>query len=157
MALALGCGLAVEDLALVRGRDITGGPGGRALVTVGGRRPRTVMCRYAYEELLLTSTRGLEPDTYAFRPHYGDRSSKHLASDWLTTHPRHTGRNRTEVLQPQRLRTAYLLGLLHDRLPLPVILRAAGVKSLHSLSRYVEFLPDVPDGHALELMRGTPE
>ncbi|WP_371663733.1 hypothetical protein [Streptomyces sp. NBC_00280] len=52
----------------VQGRDILAGPTSRALVKVHGRRPRTVVCRYAYEELLLAEAAHIPTDAYAFRP-----------------------------------------------------------------------------------------
>ncbi|MGC0207265.1 hypothetical protein [Streptomyces levis] len=64
----VGSGLAVEDLVYVRGWDILAGPTDRALVKVHGRRQRTVVCRYAYEELLLAEAAHTPADAYAFRP-----------------------------------------------------------------------------------------
>ncbi|MFK4599475.1 hypothetical protein RKD30_006142 [Streptomyces pristinaespiralis] len=61
----------------VQGRDILAGPTGRAVVRVHGRRPRTVVCRYAYEELLLAEAAHIPADAYAFRPDWQDRTSKH--------------------------------------------------------------------------------
>lgn len=153
--LGIGCGLAVEDLVHVQGRDIHAGPTGRALVKVHGRRPRTVVCRYAYEELLLAKAADIPADTYAFRPDWQDRTSKHIASDWLAKHPRIIGRCDGAVLQAQRLRTTWLADLLNAGIPLQVILRASGLATLHSLSRYLVFLHDVPEAEAFDLLRGA--
>ncbi|MFD7581038.1 hypothetical protein [Kitasatospora sp. NPDC059817] len=65
-----------------------------------------------------------------------------------------TGRGTRHVLQSQRLRTGYIVELLDSGLPLSVVLRAAGVTTLHSLSRYPGFLAPVAEERALELMRG---
>ncbi|WP_326727640.1 hypothetical protein [Streptomyces phaeochromogenes] len=56
---------------------ILAGPTGRALVKVHGRRPRTVVCRYAYEELLLAEAAHIPADSYAFRPDWQDRQQAH--------------------------------------------------------------------------------
>ena len=156
VCLGIGCGLAVEDLAHVRGGDINEGPTGRVLVQVtGGRRPRRVVCRYAYEELLLDEALRIDSDEYVFRPEVRDRTSKHLSSDWLAKYPMATGRNTCEVLQPQRLRTAWIVTLIELGIPLTVILQAAGLSTLHSLSRYLVFLRDVSQETALNLLRGA--
>lgn len=153
--LGIGCGLAVEDLVYVQGRDIHPGPTGRALVKVPGRRPRTVVCRYAYEELLLAEAEGIPADAYVFRPDWQNRTSKHIASDWLAKYPRIIGRCDGAVLQTQRLRTTWLVDLLNAGLPLTVILKASGLATLHSLSRYLVFLHDVPEAEAIDLLRGA--
>ncbi|MFC8365919.1 hypothetical protein ACFUIY_39385 [Streptomyces griseorubiginosus] len=153
--LGVGCGLAVEDLVYVRGRDILAGPTGRTLVKVHGRRPRTVVCRYAYEELLLAEAAHIPADAYAFRPDWQDRTSKHIASNWLARYPRIIGRCDGAVLQTQRLRTTWLVDLLNAGIPLKVILKASGLGTLHSLSRYLVFLHDVPEAEASDLLRGA--
>lgn len=153
--LGVGCGLAVEDLVYVQGRDILAGPTGRALVKVHGRRPRTVVCRYAYEELLLAEAAHIPADAYAFRPDWQDRTSKHIASDWLARYPRIIGRCDGAVLQTQRLRTTWLVELLNAGIPLKVILKASGLGTLHSLSRHLVFLHDVPEAEASDLLRGA--
>ncbi|MFF8616099.1 hypothetical protein [Streptomyces sp. NPDC015350] len=153
--LGVGCGLAIEDLVLVRGRDIHAGPTGRALVKVHGRRSRTVVCRYAYEELLLAEAEDIPADAYVFRPDWQNRTSKHIASDWLAKYPRIIGRCDGTVLQTQRLRTTWLVDLLNAGLPLTVILKASGLATLHSLSRYLIFLHDVPEEKAFDLLRGV--
>ncbi|WP_424920263.1 hypothetical protein [Streptomyces sp. wa13] len=139
----------------VQGRDILAGPIGRALVKVHGRRPRTVLCWYAYEELLLAEAAHIPADAYAFRPDWQDRTSKHIASDWLARYPRIIGRCDGAVLQTQRLRTTWLVDLLNAGIPLKVILKASGLGTLHSLSRYLVFLHDVPEAEASDLLRGA--
>ncbi|WUO58813.1 hypothetical protein OG960_39710 [Streptomyces sp. NBC_00280] len=153
--LGIGCGLAVEDVVYVQGRDIHPGPTGRALVKVHGRRPRTVVCRSAYEELLLAEAADIPADAYAFRPGWQERTSKHIASDWLAKYPRIIGRCDGAVLQTQRLRTTWIVDLLNARIPLNVILKASGLTTLHSLSRYLVFLHDVPEVDASDLLRGA--
>ncbi|NED89963.1 site-specific integrase [Streptomyces sp. SID11233] len=153
--LGIGCGLAVEDLVYVQGQDISEGPTGRALVKIHGRRPRTVVCRYAYEELLLAQAADIPADAYVFRPDWQNRTSKHIASDWLAKYPRLIGRCDGAVLQSQRLRTTWLVDLLNAGIPLHVILKASGLATLHSLSRYLVFLHDVSEAEASDLLRGV--
>ncbi|MHC8564188.1 hypothetical protein ACW23B_27430 [Streptomyces albidoflavus] len=151
-----GCGLAVEDLVYVQGRDIHAGPTGRALVKVHGRRPRTVVCRYAYEELLLAEAADIPAEAYVFRPDWQNRAGKHIASDWLArVVPRIIGLCDGAVLQTQRLRTTWIVDLLNAGIPLKVILKASGLATLHSLSRYLVFLHDVPETEASDLLRGA--
>ncbi len=153
--LGIGCGLAVEDLVYVQGQDISEGPTGRALVKIHGRRPRTVVCRYAYEELLLAQAADIPADAYVFRPDWQNRTSKHIASDWLAKYPRLIGRCDGAVLQSQRLRTTWLVGLLNAGIPLQVTLKASGLATLHSLSRYLVFLHDVSEAEPSDLFRGV--
>lgn len=58
------------------------------------------------------------------------------------------------MLQTQRLRTTWLVELLNASIPLKVILKASGLGTLHSLSRYLVLLHDVPEAEASDLLRG---
>ncbi|MET7913199.1 hypothetical protein ABZU45_33695 [Streptomyces avermitilis] len=105
--------------------------------------------------MLLAEAAHIPADAYAFRPDWQDRTSKHIASDWLARYPRIIGRCDGAVLQTQRLRTTWLVELLNAGIPLKVILKASGLGTLHSLSRYLVFLHDVPEAEASDLLRGA--
>ena len=47
------------------------------------------------------------------------------------------------------------LALMDAGIPLKVILKASGLGTLHSLSRYLVFLHDVPEAEASDLLRGA--
>ncbi|MET8439026.1 hypothetical protein ABZV61_41475 [Streptomyces sp900116325] len=113
------------------------------------------MCRYAYEELLLAEAANIPAEAYVFRPDWQNRTSKHIASDWLAKYPRIIGRCDGPVLQTQRLRTTWIVDLLNAGIPLKVILKASGLATLHSLSHYLVFLHDVPETEASDLLRGA--
>lgn len=53
-----------------------------------------------------------------------------------------------------RLRSTWLVGLFNDRVPITVIVAAAGVDTLHGLSRILPFLDPVPAEQAATLLRG---
>jgi hypothetical protein len=155
LSLGLGCGLAPEDIAELRGEHIERGPSGRAFVHVPGRRQRTVLCRYAYEDLLLTQAQRIGSQEWVFRPDWDNRTSKHLYSGWAERFPRATGHDTREILQPQRLRTTWIVDLLDHEIHIAVVLRASGLSTLHSLSRYLQFTTPVSTERSYELMRGA--
>jgi hypothetical protein len=155
LTLTLGCGLAVEDIADLRGRHIERGPSGRCFVHVPGRRARVVLCRYAYEDLLLTYAQDVGEDEWVFRPDWEARTSKHITSTWAERYARHVGRDSRETIQPQRLRTTWFVDLLDHEVHLAVILRASGLATLHSLTRYLQFTKPVSQERSDELMRGA--
>ncbi|MER5462858.1 hypothetical protein ABT010_19670 [Streptomyces sp. NPDC002668] len=53
-----------------------------------------------------------------------------------------------------RLRSTWLVGLFQSRVPITVIVAAAGVDTLHGLSRILPFLGGVPADEAAALLRG---
>ncbi|WP_245173080.1 hypothetical protein [Streptomyces aureus] len=54
-----------------------------------------------------------------------------------------------------RLRSTWLVELFEERLPITVIVAAAGVDTLHGLSRILPFLRAVPAEEAARLLRGS--
>jgi hypothetical protein len=71
------------------------------------------MIRPARSVFLLAEAAHIPADACAFRPDWQDRTSKHIASDWLARYPRIIGRCDGAVLQTQRLRTTWLVELLN--------------------------------------------
>ncbi|WP_326770760.1 hypothetical protein OG978_44485 (plasmid) [Streptomyces sp. NBC_01591] len=53
-----------------------------------------------------------------------------------------------------RLRSTWLVDLFESRVPITVIVAAAGVDTLHGFSRILPFLRGIPADEAAALLRG---
>lgn len=87
---------------------------------------------------------------YLFRPNCYSRGSNTVTNFLDRTQPSpHVPR-----LAMGRLRSNWLVELFEERLPITVIVAAAGVDTLHGLSRILPFLRAVPAEEAARLLRG---
>ncbi len=137
LALAAGAGFAPEDIIRVAVSDIKK-VRGLWLVQVDGRRARTVAIRDEWVPLLRKGTKGLTKDQLAFLPGR-TCSARDKVSNFIT---QSSGDNKPEL---QRLRITWLLRHVVEGVPLQVLIRAFGVKELHSISRYLTHLPELSD------------
>ncbi|MFD8501290.1 hypothetical protein ACFV2L_00855 [Streptomyces sp. NPDC059687] len=155
MGLGLGVGLDSPEVLLVRVHDIRRASGGTGPVVVvtRGPREREILCRRPWEGVLASATDRLDAPgsaRYLFRPNCYSRGSNTVTNFLDRTHPS-PGVPR---LVMGRLRSNWLVELFEERLPITVIVAAAGVDTLHGLSRILPFLRAVPAEEAARLLRG---
>lgn len=128
VGLGLGAGLDSVDIRRLYGRDIEdlGEIGIR--VSVSGRRARTVWVLRRYEDLVRSGLRGVKPNSLVVGKSEGRRNV--CAAIY----------NRAVILgdaphfEQSRMRTTWLATLLQSRVPLPVIMRAAGLTSARTIT-----------------------
>ncbi|GAA0966127.1 hypothetical protein [Actinocorallia libanotica] len=148
MALGLGCGLDSRDVLPLRARDVRATDG--VVVAVRGRRARMVVCRRPWERILAAEAARVEPERYLLRPQVANRGGNLVTNFVSRAHPAPD----TPALKTTRLRATWLVALINAGLPLPVIVAAAGLQTLHGLSRILTHVHNVGPEVAATLLRG---
>ncbi|WP_432058190.1 hypothetical protein [Streptomyces sp. bgisy022] len=155
LALGLGCGLDSPEVVPLRAHDVRAADDGAAAVNVRGSRPRLVLCRRPWEAVLAKVVReATVPGTasWLFRPR-----SQARAKNTVTNFLARTAKDPAcPPLVQGRARATWLVGLIDDGVRLPVIVAAAGVDTLHALSRIMPFVRTVPAPDAGAQLRGEP-
>ncbi len=152
LALGLGCGLESGEIIPIRGPDVRVLSDGGCVVAVRGRRERLIVCPRPYERALAKAAERAGPDSYLFRPGSFARGSNtvtHLV-DRTSTDPR------VPRLVMGRCRATWLIARMDARIPLTVLLAAAGLDSLHALSRYLPYLKGTSAADAATILRELP-
>ncbi|MFD3572547.1 hypothetical protein [Streptomyces sp. NPDC058644] len=157
MALGLGVGLDSPEIIPLRAHDVrspasTAGP---AVVSTRGARERLILCRRPWEGVLASAAERLATPgaaQYLFRPNCYSRGTNTVTNFLGRTQP---SPNAPRLVMG-RLRSTWLVELFEQRLPITVIVAAAGVDTLHGLSRILPFLGAVPADEAARLLRGDP-
>lgn len=139
LAAGLGAGLAAEDLRVVRGTDVRT-VDGVTTVHVDGRRHREVVAleRWSYQLQTLADAAG---ERWLFLPNRNS-SRKKATSNFVK---RLSGELGSLTFSTQRLRATWVCHHLTIGTPLPTLVSAAGVTTLHPFARYVGFIPDVDE------------
>jgi hypothetical protein len=119
------------------------GEHGGIWVTIPGDRPRIVVVRREYEPLVRVGIAGLQPNALLIgrtRGRSGSVSSAIDDTEVFEDCPR---------IEARRLRTTWLTWLVTNRVPLNVILSAAGLTSARSLTDLIAALPPSEPGDLL--------
>lgn len=154
MALGLGAGLDSPEVIPLRAHDVRGSTaGGPVVIATRGARERLILCRRPWEGVLASAGERLAANgtaQYLFRPNCFSRGTNTVTNFLARTQQNpHVPR-----LVMGRLRSTWLAELFEERLPITVIVAAAGVDTLHGLSRILPFLSPVPADEAARLLRG---
>ena len=146
VGLCGGAGVTSGEFVAMRARNVDDRGEDGIVVDVPGKRPRKVMVRREYEPLVRAGIEGLRPgDLLAGRK--PDRRNGVAA---LIERGDYFGQ--TAEFDGQRLRTTWLAWLLGQRIPLKVILEAAGLESARTLVDLLRYADDDPTD--LALLRG---
>lgn len=134
VGLGLGAGLDSQDLKELYSRHVVDHGDAGIEVHVPGPRPRRVWVRREYEELVRSGLEGVRPGslvigTKTHRKHVASKvfQAAHLLGD-------------APAFEQSRMRTTWLATLLQARLPLAVIMDAAGLHSARTLTELVALL-----------------
>ncbi|MGP4086955.1 hypothetical protein [Streptomyces sp. KR55] len=155
MALGLGVGLDSPEVIPLRVHDVRRTSSGSGSVVVATRAPRKreILCRRSWEGVLAAAADRLDTTgtaQYLFRPNCFSRGTNTVTNFLDRTKPSPDAPR----LVMGRLRSTWLVELFEERLPITVIVAAAGVDTLHGLSRILPFLNPVPADEAARLLRG---
>ncbi|MER5909838.1 hypothetical protein ABT124_04860 [Streptomyces sp. NPDC001982] len=155
MALGLGVGLDSPEVIPLRVHDVhrASGGGGSVVVATRGPRKREILCRRPWEGVLASAADRLDTvgtAQYLFRPNSHSRGTNTVTNFLARTQPSPS----VPRLVMGRLRSNWLVELFEERLPITVIVAAAGVDTLHGLSRILPFLSALPADEAARLLRG---
>lgn len=124
-----------------------------ACILAGASARGGVLCRRPWESVLSAAAERLETPgnaSYLFRPNCHSRGTNTVTNFLTRTKPS----DGVPRLVMGRLRSTWLVGLFQSRVPITVIVAAAGVDTLHGLSRILPFLGGVPADEAAALLRG---
>jgi len=155
MALGLGVGLDSPEVIPLRVHDVrrTSGGKGPVVVATRGTRKREILCRRPWENVLAAAADRIDTTgtaRYLFRPNCGSRGTNTVTNFLARTQPSPN----VPRLVMGRLRSTWLAELFEERLPITVIVAAAGVDTLHGLSRILPHLRSVSADEAARLLRG---
>jgi hypothetical protein len=148
VGLCAGAGLDSSDLRYLTGGDVTDEGDEGIVVNVPGRKPRLVVVRRDYEELVRIGLDDIRPGGLAL----GKVASRRNIVGAVVEN--------AELLDPRvphiesnRLRNTWLCWALCQNVPLNVLLSAAGLKSARTL---IELLPHLPEADTTHLvLRGA--
>lgn len=148
-ALCLGAGLSAAELTFVTAGHVTADSEG-VLVAVEGPRARLVPVLAEWEDALMEVVEAAQtPTQFLFR------------SDRTTTH-RHLVSNFVDkTLQcgvrpsSQRMRATWLVGHMVAGVRADALLAAAGIESLESLTRYLQYMPEADRKATREALRAS--
>lgn len=146
LSVGFGAGLSTTEIGGLRHADVELRDGATWL-HVSGARERDVVMVQRWADLLRWD--GAEQQAqFVFRP---DRSvnSRNVVSSFVDAAPR-------EVRpQPQRMRATWIVRHLERGVNVAVLLRAAGVDSLESFTRYLSFVQEPDPEDAVTSLRGS--
>lgn len=147
VGLGRGGGLDAGDLRELYARDIDDRGVDGIVVTVHGRRPRTVVIRREWEDLVRIGIGGLRQNDLVLGK---KRDRRNIVSRVVEEA---TVLGHTPHIEQPRLRSTWLVDLMTDHIPLTVILKAAGLQSARTLTDLLPHVDDIDGSHAL---RGEP-
>lgn len=154
LALGLGAGLESAEILTLRTHDVTVHSNGAVVVAVRSRLARRVVCRRPVEntlaELAELAAAATSRPCYLFRPHAHARDKNTVGNFVARTH-KVPG---CPPLIQARARSTWLIDLINAQLPLPVLVAAAGVETLHALSRFLPYATPTSADAAAQFLRG---
>jgi len=161
IALGLGAGLAPGEQRAITPDSIfeSALPDGVTglFVRVGGARPRTVVVRAQYEELLREA---LELHRKAGRkssdPLYGLSKTRRNVTGRVTSRAK-TALGTGVDLDPARLRSTWLVACMSADIPLGALLRASGLRSARTLVDLVKYCPEPDEAAVAAILRTVQE
>ena len=151
LALGFGCGLDSHEIVALRSHDVRAtADGGPVVVNVRGRRARLVVCRRAWERVLAEQAGQAPAGGWLVRPD-ADARAKNTITNFLarTRTPPGTAR-----LVMARARASWIVELVDAGVPLTALVAAAGVESLHALSRFMPYFEPLGADDAQAALRG---
>ncbi|WP_435238806.1 hypothetical protein [Streptomyces sp. YPW6] len=151
LALGLGCGLDTTEIIPLRGPDVRVLKDGSCVLAVRGTRARLIICSRPFERTLAEAARHADT-SYLFRPASFARGPN-TVTDLVYRASRDP---RVPRLVMGRCRATWLVERMNVPIPLPVLLAAAGLDSLHALSRLLPYLKGISAEQAHTTLREMP-
>jgi hypothetical protein len=140
VGLGLGAGLDSTDIKPLRAKDINDHGAEGVTVEVGGRRPRTVTVRSAFEDLVREGVKGLRTNALILgedAPRKNVTGQVIAQADIPSTAPH---------IEQSRLRATYLAVLIQQPIPILDVLEVAGLKSVQTLVDIAQYVRDQQAG-----------
>jgi hypothetical protein len=141
VALTLGAGLYPAELLAARVGNVAE-LGDLLIVNVGGDNPRQVPIRRFWADIVRERIVGRPSDEQLMIHEKQPDSTTSVMTLFV-------GTSRAGRPDPQKMRSTWIVGLLNDRVPVPIVLKAAGLKHSDSLNRYLPFVDEPANSDAL--------
>lgn len=160
VAAGYGAGLDGRDMSVVRARDIftVELPDGdqAVLIRVRGDRPRVVVVRADYQDLLLFAValhaeEGHSRNSLMLGRLPGRRNVTNPVLERLVT-----ADGRDVVIEVPRMRSTWLTGHMSSAVPLGALLEAAGLRSARALTDLLPYTRVPSHNECVRLLRGRP-
>lgn len=148
VGLSCGAGLDSSDFRLLGYEHITDMDEEGIRVDVPGSKARTVWIRAAYEHLVRA---GLGDGSQNRGRVIGGRSTDRNSVASVLDNAKFYGN--VPHIEVGRMRSTWLVWAMHRNLPLPVILKAAGLKGARSLTELIDYVPDIEGPVTVEVLR----
>lgn len=148
VGLAAGAGLDTVDMRHLQVDHIDVTDNGIG-VHVPGSRPRFTVVRRDYEHLVVEGIHGLTRHQLLFGTHVGRRNVLGNTFDDASLF------DDTPRIEVSRLRSTWLASLMEARVPVQVILNAAGLKSARALIDLLPHLRQTQDADVVTMLRGV--
>lgn len=142
LLLGFGCGLTGNEIVAVHKHDVTKRDG-IVVVEVSGR---SVACRADFEDRLWTLA-----ETAGDGNLVGINRLENMIN---ALNKRATESGHDVALRLVRLRTTWLVRVLSDGVPIPVVMKAAGLSSVHAIHDALRHVPKTDATTAHRLLRG---
>lgn len=132
IGMAFGAGLTAAEILLIRAGNIVE-LDGLLIVTVPGENPRQVPVRRFWASLIRERVLSRLSKDLLIQSDQLERSTTSLMTIFH-------GSGQAHRPDPQKMRSTWIIALLNERLPVPAVLAAAGLKHSGSLNRYLPFV-----------------
>lgn len=142
VGLSGGAGLDAADFRGLQRCMVDDRGEGGIFVSVKGTKERVVVVRRDYEELVRIGVAGLKADALVIGTGKSDRSAASKVIDQAEVF------DDVVAIEVARLRSTWISWLMCQRVPLRVLLQAAGLRSARTVSDLLPTLPAVPGDDA---------
>jgi len=149
LALGLGAGLVVREMAGVTAADVTIDDDGVLIAVTAGARPRTVPVLAAWEDAIASvASASMRPDLWLLLPRRRLAYHRNLLPNFTLDTI-----NRPMSINAGRLRATWLVRHLSVGTPVNVLADAAGMASPSALAPYLAYVPGLDTREARRLLR----
>lgn len=149
LAFGLGAGLTSGELINLKREDVAETPDAVMVTVRDGDAPRQVVVTADWEDYAVVLAEAVTAGSYVFNCHTTVRESKGV-SQALRRAKARPGSLRINM---EKLRLTWFVRLLNSGCPVPVFLKAAGLKGMSGLERIVPYLDEGPAEAAVAALR----
>lgn len=151
LVFGLGAGLVAAELAELKREDVHETAEGVIVTITGGRSPREVVILAEWEDFAMVLVESVEPGAYVFKPHAVERPYKIVGYALSKTKQKPSGLE----INLTKMRMTWMVRLLNAGCPVPVFIKAAGLKGMTGLERIIPYLDDATAQEAAKVMRAS--
>lgn len=149
LAFGLGAGLTSRELVNLKREDVTETSDGVFVTIRSGGAPRQVVVTGEWEDHAMVLAESVKAGAYVFSCHKTVRESTVISQSLRRTTARPNGLR----INMEKMRLTWFVRLLNSGCPVPVFLKAAGLKGMSALERIIPYLDQGPADIAVTALR----